>query len=98
MPDWRPPPAIASSAARTWMRGVATPLRGSAIETPVERSALSTDATDAVGTLCLRIAHAPVTCGVAYEVPDATAICAPGNADAICSPGASSDRNGAESE
>src|SRR5882724_2224032 len=80
------------------MRGVATPLRGSVIETPVARSAPSTVATDAVGTFCLRIAHAPVTCGVDSEVPEATSICVPGNADAICSPGASSDRKDAESE
>ena len=51
------------------MRCVVKPFLGSRTVTPVDCSAASTRSTEAVGSFCLRIGHAPATCGAAIDVP-----------------------------
>ena len=65
------PPANTDSADPTRMRGLVTvpPGRVSVMGTPVCWSALKIALTDAPGAACLRTANAPVTCGVAMDVP-----------------------------
>src|SRR5438105_4681270 len=70
-----------ASAASAWlrrMRGFAIPLRLSVIDRPVDCSAFRMVATDAPGLACFNTAHAPVTCGVAIEVPRAPTKLPPG--------------------
>ena len=58
--------AIARSTA---ILGLAIPFLESTTLTPVDLKALSTVVTLAVGAFCFAIAQAPVTCGVAIDVP-----------------------------
>jgi hypothetical protein len=80
------------------MRGVVTLFLGSVIRRPVFLKAVSTSATVAVGFFCLRIAQAPVTWGVAIEVPPFKPNPPPGTEELMEDPGAKSERKVAEFE
>src|SRR5439155_25476635 len=80
------------------MRDLVTPLRMSVIGNPVDCSALRSWLTVPVGTACFSTAQAPVTCGVAIDVPLATPKPPPVTDDWIELPGANSDMNGATLE
>src|SRR5262249_62179999 len=65
---------------------------------PVARIAAKTSDTLAVGFNCLKIAHAPATCGVAIEVPLKAAKPPPGTEEVIAEPGAITLKKLARSE
>src|SRR3954468_23038213 len=75
-----------ADAARMRIRFLVTPLR--VTDFPVVCSCDRTSATVAVGLVCLMIAQAPATCGVAIEVPLKTANPLPGTEELIDEPGA----------
>src|SRR5689334_10616559 len=85
------------SAWKILTRGTVTPppknSRLSVIGRPVVRSASRMVPTLAPGSACRMIAHVPVTCGAAIEVPLSDWKPPPGADEVIESPGANSDMN-----
>src|SRR4051812_9295681 len=83
-----PLPTIRDDAARMRIRGFVTPAR--ATGRPVACRCPRTSETVAVGLVCIMIAQAPATCGVAIDVPLNTAKPPPGTDELIEPPGAMS--------
>ena len=87
--------AIARSTA---IRGLTMPFLVSVTLNPVDLNAFRIVRTLEDGAFCFAIAQAPVTCGVAMEVPFHLPYPVPGTADVIPEPGASRLKNDAEFE
>src|SRR3954463_6726910 len=87
-------PTMFADAARMRIRlfdgVIAAPPSRVVIVLPVPWSCVSTSDTVAVGLVCIMIAPAPATCGVAIDVPLNTAKPFPGTDELINDPGASS--------
>ncbi len=91
------------AAAPRLVRAWATRIRGRVVSTsatanPLVCSALRSWVTLAVGRACRSTANAPVTCGVAIDVPLRIPNVAGGSDDRMLLPGAKSNRNGATFE
>ena len=81
-----------ASAFKIRIRGLVMPLRVSKIGKPLLCKALRAWLTVSPGSACLINANAPVTWGVAMEVPWKLAYPPPGTDDVITWPGANNDR------
>src|SRR5262245_51093296 len=94
--------ARAPRASKMLTRGIVVPTPTgrtlSVIGSPVCRSTSRINPTPAVGAAWRRIAHVPVTCGVAIDVPLYAWKSPPGTDEVIEPPGANSDMNGATFE
>lgn len=87
------PPPSACSAWKIRILGFVTapPVRVSVTGNPVLWSDVKISSTVASGAACLSTAKAPVTCGVAIDVPLAMAYMPPGYEDVMDEPGAHRD-------